>query len=184
MATVFDKTLSIIVSRYINISPSEQRLRQYKGDVSTILLIASEVMMWISMSVDHFLDFGLNPQNQIIRNIHIKCSRLFEALSLVIAPLHVLYKVANELNRSNLELNANQKRIGWLRLIRPGLMETDDPEKLKPEAHLTLQAKILAYQAEPLWPAIVTLMLSHDMKLSKLVLLNFGAYVPGSGVVE
>ena len=36
-AAIFDKTLSILVSRYINISPSEQRLRQFRGDISTIL---------------------------------------------------------------------------------------------------------------------------------------------------
>ena len=41
---------------------------------------------------------------------------------------------------------------------------------------------ILACQPEPNWPAIVTLMLSHDMKMSKVILLNFGAFVPGRGI--
>ena len=41
------------------------------------------------------------------------------------------------------QLSEKEKRIGWLRLVRPGLIDTDDPEKLKPDAHLALQAKLL-----------------------------------------
>ena len=40
----------------------------------------------------------------------------------------------------------------------------------------------IACQPEPNWPGIVTLMLSHEMKMSKLILLNFGAFVPGRGI--
>lgn len=183
MAAVFDKTLSIIVTRYMMVSPTEQRLRHYKGDIIAILLMASEVLMWICVSLDHFFDFETVPLNPIVRNIHTKCNKLFEALSLVVAPLHILYKIAQESNSgSENALSDNQKRIGWLSHIRPGLIgATLDPDQLKPEAHLALQAKLLTHQPEPIWPAIVTLMLSHDMKLSKLILLNFGAFVPGIG---
>ena len=55
--------------------------------------------MWISLSLDHFFDFSSVPMNATIRNIHVKCSKLFEALSLVVAPLHILYKVTTELHK-------------------------------------------------------------------------------------
>ena len=61
------------------------------------------------------------------------------------APLHILYKVTTELHKqsSPSQFTEKEKRIGWLRLVRPGLIDTDDPEKLKPDAHLALQAKLL-----------------------------------------
>ena len=61
------------------------------------------------------------------------------------APLHILYKVTTELHKqtSTSQFTEKEKRIGWLRLVRPGLIDTDDPEKLKPDAHLALQAKLL-----------------------------------------
>ena len=101
--------------------------------------------MWISLSLDHFFDFSSVPLNSTIRNIHVKCSKLFEALSLVVAPLHILYKVTTELHKQTFpnQFSEKEKRIGWLRLVRPGLIDTDDPEKLKPDAHLALQAKLL-----------------------------------------
>ena len=64
---------------------------------------------------------------------------------------------------------------------RSGLIHTHHLENIKEEAHITLMTKILAYQPEPLWPSIVQLLLSHDMKVSKLIILNFGAFVPGQG---
>ncbi len=169
-----------MVARYINISPSEQRLRHFKGDVSTILLVASEVMMWIAVSLDQYFDLPSTPVNPVIRNIHTKCSKLFETLSLVVSPLHILYKVATDFQRHGVSSKTeSEKRIGWLQMIRPGLMGLQHPDKMTPDAHLTLQAKLVAHQSEPMWPAIVMLLLSHKMKLSKLVLLNFGAFVPG-----
>ena len=61
------------------------------------------------------------------------------------APLHILYKVTTELHKQTFpnQFSEKEKRIGWLRLVRPGLIDTDDPEKLKPDAHLALQAKLL-----------------------------------------
>ena len=41
------------------------------------------------------------------------------------------------------DFTEKEKRIGWLRLVRPGLIDTNDPDKLKPDAHLALQAKLL-----------------------------------------
>ena len=121
-AAIFDKTLSILVSRYINISPSEQRLRQFRGDISTILLVASEVLMWISVSIDHMFDLKPIPVNNIIRSIHVKCTKLVEAMTLIIAPLHMVYKVASDVSRQRVQrqsrLTDSEKRTCWLHLMR------------------------------------------------------------------
>jgi hypothetical protein len=100
MASVFDRTLSILVCRYITISPSEQRMRQFRGDVTTILFIASEALMWIAVTVDHLFDSLTIPISPLIRSIHVKCNKLLEAFCLVASPLHVLYKSAQEASLS------------------------------------------------------------------------------------
>ena len=64
-------------------------------------------------------------------------------------------------------------------IIRSGLIHTHHLENIKQEAHITLMSKILSYQPEPSWPSIVQLLLSHEMKVAKLIILNFGAFVPG-----
>ena len=121
-AAIFDKTLSILVSRYVNISPSEQRLRQFRGDISTMLLVASEVLMWISVNVDHMFDLRPIPINNIIRSIHIKCTKLVETMTLVVAPLHILYKVASDVSRPRVQrqsrMTESEKRTNWMHLFR------------------------------------------------------------------
>ena len=80
-----------------------------------------------------------------------------------------------------MRLTEHEKRTAWLHLVRPGLLHTHHPENLSAPSHITLLAKILAYQPEPTWPNIVQIILCHDMKIAKLILMNFGAFIPGQG---
>ena len=66
-------------------------------------------------------------------------------------------------------------------IFRSGLIHTHHLENIKPEAHITIMSKILAFQPEPIWPSIIQLLLCHDMKVAKVLILNFGAFVPSQG---
>ena len=62
------------------------------------------------------------PINNVIRSIHIKCSKLVEAMSLIVAPLHMVYKVASDVSRPRVQrqtrLTEAEKRTSWLHLFR------------------------------------------------------------------
>ena len=125
------------MARYITLSPSEQRLKHFKGDVSAIMLICSEVITWISLAADQYFDFTEIPANQIIRNVHVKCNRLFESLTLLVSPLQALYKISLEVHQQTPEPLTNQeKRIRCLKMIRPGLFESDIPDNMSPNVNL------------------------------------------------
>ncbi len=94
-ATIFDRTLGILVSRYTLVTPSEVRINQFRGDVTTILLIASEALMFIAPTTDKLFDVRNCPGSTTIRSIHTKCNTLYETLALVTSPLQYLYKVVN-----------------------------------------------------------------------------------------
>ena len=67
----------------------------------------------------------------------------------------------------------------WYLNCQNGLLNLKFFPSIRQEAHITLMTKILAYQPEPIWPSIIQSLLSHGMKVSKLIILNFGAFVPG-----
>ena len=85
LANIFEKTLSILTVRYTSISPAEIRRRQFKGDIHSILLISSEVLQWISVSLEQYFDFKstMSMSNVVIRSIHLKCRMLIETLAVV-----------------------------------------------------------------------------------------------------
>ena len=74
---IFDHTYGILVGRYSKVTPSVKRLPQFRGDVTTILLIASEVLTYISSSTSQLFG-GVKPTpfgGQNVWNIH--CKRYF-----------------------------------------------------------------------------------------------------------
>ena len=182
LANIFEKTLSILAVRYTSISPAEVRKRQFKGDIHAILLISSEVLQWISVSIEQYFDFKstMTMTNAVIRGIHLKCRMLIETLAVVASPLHVFYKVTTEMARSMkpLTLTEPEKRISWLNLVRPSLFTAINPPKIKKEQILALRTKILTYQPEPIWASLVQLLLSNEMRVSQNIMENIGQLVP------
>lgn len=69
-------------------------------------------------------------------------------------------------------------KVAWLNLIRPDLFNTT-PEAMTPANHVILLTKLTANQAEPSWPLLVQTLLCREMTVAKLILLHFGAFVPG-----
>ena len=53
---------------------------------------------------------------------------------------------------------------------------TDDVRMAPNCANLTSSA----FQAAPSWPLVVQVVLGHNMMVAKVILLHFGAFVPGS----
>lgn len=184
LANIFEKTLSILTVRYTSISPAEIRRRQFKGDIHSILLISSEVLQWISVSVEQYFDFKstMTMSNVVIRSIHLKCRMLIETLAVVASPLHVLYKITTDMARSMkpLALTEPEKRISWLNLVRPSLFTSSNPTKIKNEQILALRIKIMTYQPEPIWPSLVQLLLCSEMIVSQNIITNIGQLIPGT----
>ena len=183
---IFDSTYSILVGRYTKVTPSTKRLPQYRGDITAILLIASEVLTFIAHSSGEMLGqskpkpFG----GQNVWNLHCKSRLLFNSLALVGSPLHALYKSALDCLKPKLKnatlppLENGDNNAIWLHMIRPGIFHTPNPELLSAESHLVILAKLAANQASPSWPLIVQVLLSHNMMVAKVILLHFGAFVP------
>ena len=68
----------------------------------------------------------------------------------------------------------------WLYMIRPGIFHSPNPDALCAESHLVILAKLAANQPSPSWPLIVQVLLGHNMMVAKIILLHFGAFVPGT----
>ena len=69
-------------------------------------------------------------------------------------------------------------QIAWLHLIRPDLF-SELPAELTTSQHVSLLAKLTASQAEPSWPLLIQTLLCRAMTVAKLIMLHFGAFVPG-----
>ena len=156
-------------------------MKQFRGDISTILLVASEVLQWISVTLDQYFDYKSITTNSVIRNIHLKCKFLLEALTIVASPLHIIYKIGTDMacKMKPMPMTESEKRITWLNLVRPSLFSSSNPNQIKPEAILNLRTKILAYQPEPVWPSLIQLLLSNNMQVAKTIMANLGQIVPG-----
>ena len=183
LANIFEKTLSILTVRYTSISPAEIRKRQFKGDIHSILLISSEVLQWISVSIEQYFDFksSMSMSNVVIRSIHLKCRMLIETLAVVASPLHVLYKITTDMARSikPLVMTEAEKRISWLNLVRPSLFTSTNPTQIKKEQILALRTKIMTYQPEPIWPSLVQLLLGNQLMVSQNIITKIGQLIPG-----
>ena len=186
---IFDHTYGILVGRYTKVSPSSKRLQQYRADMTTILLIATEVLTYVAGSTYKMLG-EKNPTafgGHIVWSIHTKSKILFAALALVGSPLHALYKSAMDsmkpkLKTANLEplKEKPDDLITWMHMIRPGIYHSPNMANLSAESHIVILAKLIANQSSPSWPLIIQLMLSHDRVVSKTILLHFGAFIPAS----
>ena len=76
-------------ARYLHVRPSPARLAHYRGDLTAILLIATEVLPTLATSIDKV--FHVDPRsNPGITEIHAKCNHLLSALAIVGSPLKVL----------------------------------------------------------------------------------------------
>ena len=70
-------------------------------------------------------------------------------------------------------------QIAWLNLIRPDLFSSSNPERLSAASHAILLAKLTANQSEPSWPLLLQTLLCRNMTVAKLIMLHFGAFIPG-----
>ena len=55
---------------------------------------------------------------------------------------------------------------------------------LSPNSRVVLLSRLVASQPEPNWPLVLQTVVDADMAVAKLVMLHFGAFVPGKEVNE
>ena len=189
---MFNDSLGVLVARYGHVTPSFARLPQFRGDVTAVLLVASEVLTMISGSLDRvFAATAMDDTYSIGESIHAKCSHLLAVLATVTSPYDCLVEAVDaaakrakkrERKRSSsaATLTLNEARTAWMHLVRARLFGGKS-DGVGPAAHVGLLAKLVAHQPEPSWPMTVQLLMCKNMAAAKAILMHFGAFKPAAG---
>ena len=179
---VFNSSLSILTTRYLNLSPNPSRMKQFQADITAILLISNEALMSISSSLQRLM-IG-DKHTSVVKEIHDKCTHLLSALALIGSPLTNLTsavndwrKTRNKLKKKN-PMSANEIITAWLSILRPDLFKMHLAQ-METNAKLIILTKLTANQPEPSWPLLVQTIVSHDLTIAKLIFFHFGAFTPG-----
>ena len=181
-----------IIYRYTHTTPSPKRLDQFKGDISAILLIASELLPALVGSIHGLFQASLvsianseAPNAPVVKDIHDKCGLLMSALGIIGSPLSMLTNMTIDGQRTKKgrkkrrKQNENEGKTEWLHLLRPQLYGSSVTE-MTTASHVYLLAKLAASQPEPVWPLIVQTLMSRGMTVAKMITFHFGAFAPAA----
>ncbi|KAK3600467.1 hypothetical protein CHS0354_013026 [Potamilus streckersoni] len=181
-STIFNESLLILAQRYTQAKPSFRRVTQFRNDIITILLGASELLYPASSSISEYIDVSHSQQPH--HSIHNLCSTLLAAMAVVASPIDALYKVhkkgyqykrSKELENSQEMLAittthvSNTQWLSWIQrtVMQPGYKHYDDMRTTVAIYHLV---RLLLSQPVPDWAMVLQAYLMKDYTLSILFL--------------
>ncbi|XP_022099674.1 uncharacterized protein KIAA0825 homolog [Acanthaster planci] len=188
------QSLSLLAQCYSGAKPSYKRTRQFRADITALLLITLDHLWYLCPSPGPLLD-PLSA-HQPVSSVHNACTCLLSALSVVGAPLADLYHVfrkgfgqrrsrgmertiseqeAVEGSSGLLSLAATSSRE-WLRWVRPGLFDglQKGMDNLPDKQAAFIQLKLLCSQPCPKYPLLLQALLMRNCLIPTLVVTNTG----------
>ncbi|XP_023933261.1 uncharacterized protein KIAA0825-like [Lingula anatina] len=178
---VLQESLAIFALRYSRIKPSYRRTKQFRSDITTILLCTSQLVIPSCDSVSKLVD--ICPVYQNLWSIHNHCSTLLSTLAIVTSPLDILYKIFKRGlhgKRKKSEARASSSLpqghpCQWLGWIHPGVFKSDwtSYDDMQTTTALYLQLSLLASQPEPAWMLLLQTLLMKDVTLPIMLLTHY-----------
>ncbi|CAL1530200.1 unnamed protein product [Lymnaea stagnalis] len=175
-SSILQDSLLLLMQRYARIKPSFRRIKQFRYDITTILLCTSDHLLKASCSLSQYLDVGHNQLPHY--SIHNQCSNLLAILALVSSPVEMLYRVFKRGYNRKLEsqgsgdnshggCNTNWLHWIWPSLIHSGTKHYDD---MQTAAALYLHLRIFLSQPQNEWGSLTEALLMKDQTLSILLI--------------
>ncbi|XP_048250492.1 uncharacterized protein KIAA0825-like [Haliotis rufescens] len=177
---VLKESLTVIAHRYVRVKPSFKRVKQFRYDLTAVLLCTEEFLLHTSSSVSHILDPGHTDQPAY--TIHNLCSTIFSALAIVSSPLEILYRVykkgygrrrdSHEEFSLHLATSYTGSNTHWLHWIRPELYHTNQKhfDDMQTTMAVYVQLQMLLHQPDPHWGKLLQLLIMKEFTVSILLL--------------
>ncbi|XP_064652487.1 uncharacterized protein KIAA0825-like isoform X2 [Lineus longissimus] len=174
-AAIIQESLLVMAQRYCRVKPAYRRTRQFRCDILSILLCASQLLLPGSNTSSRMMDASSEQTTHF--SIHNSCTSLVAAMAIVVSPLEFLYKTFKK--------GFSKKRIGneeregvhgkptdWLALIWPHLFQAgfSDLDDMQTTSALYLQLKLFSVQPEPNFPMMLQALLMKDFTLPIMIL--------------
>ncbi|XP_038077864.1 uncharacterized protein KIAA0825 homolog [Patiria miniata] len=192
---VVNRSLALLAQRYNRAKPSYKRTRQYRADITALLLITLDHLWYLCPSPGPLLD-PLSTHHPV-SPIHNSCTCLLSALAVVGSPLGDLYRVYRKgfsqrkagggMERTISEQEAVEGSSGllslamsssreWLRWIRPGLFDglQKGMDNLPDKQAAFIQLKLLCNQPCPKYPLLLQAVLMRNCLVPTLMVTNTG----------
>ncbi|XP_076443333.1 uncharacterized protein KIAA0825-like isoform X2 [Babylonia areolata] len=176
-SSVLQDSLLTIMQRYMRVLPSFRRVKQYKYDVTAILLCVMDHLLWASNSASRLLDPGHSQLPHY--SIHNLCSNLMAALAIVASPLDAVYRVYRRGFSSHQEELSSQESMSrcgntqWMHFFWPALFASGGHkhyDDMQTTSALYLQLMLLLRQPQSSWGLLVQALLMKEYTLSVILL--------------
>ncbi|KAK7115922.1 hypothetical protein V1264_001706 [Littorina saxatilis] len=175
-SSVLQDSLLALMQRYVHVQPSFRRIKQYRYDLTTILLCVMDHLLWVCNSASKLLDPGHGQLPHY--SVHNLCSNLMAALAVVASPLDALYRGfrrgfvsyhegLSDQDRSSQGTNTQWMTFFWSALFQPGNKHYDD---MQTTTALYLQLTLLLRQPQPHWGLLIQALLMKEYTLSIILL--------------
>ncbi|XP_062617081.1 uncharacterized protein KIAA0825-like [Saccostrea cucullata] len=177
---VLQNSIQILSQRYSQSKPSYRRTSQFRSDIITILLCASELLFPACNSVSMYLDPGSSQLPHY--SIHNFCSTLLADMAIVASPLEILYKIYkrgfHELPEQPLSgLSSPTAKVmgsntNWLSWIQPTIFQAGHKHyfDMRTTTALYFHCKLLLSQPQIDWAKVLQAFIMKDFTLPILFL--------------
>lgn len=177
---ILHNSLQIFSQRYSHSKPSYRRTSQYRSDIISILLCASELLFPACSSVSMYLDPGSSQLPHY--SIHNFCSVLLADMAIVASPLEMLYKMYKKGFHELPELQPTSgstptaEVIGtnthWLSWIQPTIFQTGHKHyfDMRTTTAVYFHCKLLLSQPDIDWSKVLQAYIMKDFTLPILFL--------------
>ncbi|XP_059169109.1 uncharacterized protein KIAA0825-like [Physella acuta] len=173
--SLLQDSLLILMQRYSRVKPSFRRVKQYRYDITAVLLCVSDHLLKACSSVSQYLDPGHNELPHY--SIHNQCSNLLAMLAIVSSPIETLYRVFKRgYNRKIESQTSGDLQVGynshWLHYIWPSLIHsgTKHYDDMQTAAALYLHLSLFLNQPQTDWGALTQALFMKDQTLSILLI--------------
>ncbi|XP_041373481.1 uncharacterized protein KIAA0825-like [Gigantopelta aegis] len=179
-SSVLHDSLLVITQRYVRVKPSYRRVKQFRYDLTTVLLSTEEFLFDACDSISKLLDPGHSDLPHY--SIHNLCSTLFSCLAVVSSPIDVLCRVfkrgygrrreSDDHFSLHLETSYHGSNTQWLCWIRPALFQLTQKhyEDMQTTVALYLQIRLLFRQPETDWGKLMQALIMKEYTLPILLL--------------
>ncbi|XP_055885890.1 uncharacterized protein KIAA0825 homolog isoform X1 [Biomphalaria glabrata] len=174
--SILQDSLLLLTQRYSRVKPSRRRTKQFRYDITAILLCVADHLLKSSYSLSQYLDAGHNQHPHY--SIHNLCSNLLAVLAVVASPIETLYRVfkrgfhrklESQGSGDNSEGGHNTQWLHWVwpALIHSGTKHYDD---MQTASALYLHLSLFLNQPQTDWALLIQALLMKEQNLCVLLL--------------
>ncbi|KAK7489267.1 hypothetical protein BaRGS_00019519 [Batillaria attramentaria] len=174
-SSILQDSLLGLMQRYARVQPSFRRIKQYRYDLTAILLCVLDHLLWACNSVSKLLDPGHGQLPHY--SIHNLASNLLAALAVGGCPLDLLYRVFRQGFSPYKEALLAQEgttygNTQWMHWMWPSLFHMGQKhyDDIQTTCALYLQLTLLMRQPQPNWGLLVQALLMKEFTLSIILL--------------